>query len=490
MAYVKSNDHSYPTGWSYLHRQDSVGEADFAAPVARKRIKALSCFNRSLWSLEKTSGSLGLNNTFAEISQPVRRSVSLPDFTSCSCASIVPSGCDKKMMTGIFPLWEAKQQSWETDSNSEQSWKSDVTSEGDIVAGYLLSAIESNDVEAVQSLINEPLLDINMEITGNAFRNRYTPLMLAIENNFLELARIILTVEGVEINKVFGLNALHIAVQKGYVDAADLLLRSGANVDAPDVNGWTSLMKACKIKNEDLIRLLLGYQADVKLVNRLGLSALNILVSDEGTERPDLLALLLEHGAPVDQCDRNYWFPLIVAIKNKFSEYIRILLDEGWEKATCQNEGLVFLLAATRGNESVLRCLYDKMPKKYLSFRDINQCYVLTGVPVSQEKTVLRLLKDRFGGFLSPELSDAFFSLKSQCRRVIQQQMSDCDYNRLPLPECLKNYCARFQLPILLDNEDEFLAFNEPEYSEGLIWTSDSRSRVDSGDGFHETGWE
>ena len=327
-----------------------------------------------------------------------------------------------------------------------------------------------------------------------------TPLMLAIEKNLLSLAKIILKVEMLDINKVLGLSALHIAVGNGNADAVDLLLRSGADVDIRDVKGWTGLMIACKKKNEVIIKLLLDYQADVKLVNLLGASVLNIFTNGEGAERPDLLMLLIEHGAPIDQSDMYSWFPLIIAIKYGRLQYIRVLLGEGWEKATCQKEALVFLFAAVFGSESVLRYLYDKMPKSFLSFKDIDKYCPLRGVDVSHYKTVLTLLKERFGDLLSPELPGTFFSLKRQCRRVIQQQMLEGGFDQLPLPEILKSYCAQIQLSVLVDNEEELLAFNKPEfepgsepeseYFEDWFLANDGLPQVDSGDGFHEEIWD
>ena len=482
VVHVNSSDCSYTSGWSYLRHQGNTRDAEVAAPVARNT-KPLSCFNRSILSLENIPACLGLSNTFSEIGEPVRRSVSLPDLTTCPYENNEPSGCSKKMMPALLPLGEAKQWSRESELNS------DVGN----AAECLLTAIENNDSEVVQSLIHEPLLDFNMKVISKTSRRLCTPLMLAIERNFLELAKIILKVEMVEIDRVLGSNALHVAVQEGYADAVDLLLRSGADVNIPDVNGWTSLMKACKTKNEDIVRLLLGYQADVKLINLFGLSALNILVNDDGAERPDLLVLLIEHGAPIDQCDMNAWFPLIIAIKNGCLQYIRILLDEGWEKATCQKEALVFLFAAVYGSESLLRYLYDKMPKNFLSFKDVDKYCSLRGVAVSHYKTVLTLLKERYGDLLSPELPETFFSLKSRCRRVIQRQMLDRGFDQLPLPANLKNYCAQIQLPILVDNEEELRAFYRSEYEtedrEDWFLTWDSLSPIDSVGWFHEGTW-
>ncbi|WP_257286072.1 ankyrin repeat domain-containing protein [Endozoicomonas sp. SESOKO1] len=475
-----STDSSGRTDWGCLYRQGNTRDAD-TAPGARKRTKSLSCFNRSLLSLENTPGCPGLSNTFSENREPVRRWVSLPDLTPCSYETNAPSGCSKLIMTK--PQWAA----------GPLHRESEASGDADNATGCLLLAIERNDCEAVQFLVKDPSVDLNRGVISKSSKHRCTPLMLAIEKNFLEVARIILNVEMVEIDKVLGLNALHIAAQHGQIDAVDLLLRSGADVNIPDLNGWTSLMKAVATKNEAVIRLLLGYQADVKLINSLGLSALNILVNDENTERPDLLLLLLEHGAPIDQCDRNSWFPLIIAIKNGYLQYIRILLNESWEKATCQKEGLVFLFAAVHGDESLLRYLYDKMPKRYLSFKDINQYYPLRGVPVSYDKTSLTLLKDRFGEGLSPELPDAFFSLKSWCRRVIQQRVSGDDFGRLPLPEQLRTYCAQAQFPVLVDNEQELWAFYTSEYEvecrEDWFLTWDSLSPIDSVDRFHEEIW-
>jgi ankyrin repeat protein len=56
---------------------------------------------------------------------------------------------------------------------------------------------------------------------------------------------------------------MHLAVQRGRLDLARLLIKHGADVTAWNNNGWTPLHRAVQQGSVDLARLLVEHGADV-----------------------------------------------------------------------------------------------------------------------------------------------------------------------------------------------------------------------------------
>ncbi len=74
-----------------------------------------------------------------------------------------------------------------------------------------------------------------------------------------------------------------------------LLLEHGARINAPKMNGWTSLHMASRYGTLEVVRLLLEHGADVEAKGREGETAFHITAMYAG--KGEVLKLLREHGA-------------------------------------------------------------------------------------------------------------------------------------------------------------------------------------------------
>jgi uncharacterized protein len=83
------------------------------------------------------------------------------------------------------------------------------------------------------------------------------------------------------------------AVWGRHVDAIDLLLSRGVDVDTPDPSGSTPLMAAARIGDPELLRFLLDHGANLGAVSSCG-NALDVAVANH---REDAAALLKARGA-------------------------------------------------------------------------------------------------------------------------------------------------------------------------------------------------
>lgn len=89
---------------------------------------------------------------------------------------------------------------------------------------------------------------------------------------------------------------LHLAACSGHADAAEVLLASGAKIDAPDVCGWTALHTAVVRNHIDVVKLLLAKGAEVNATDRNGQTPLRLALK---YRRPEIAELLRRHGGTV-----------------------------------------------------------------------------------------------------------------------------------------------------------------------------------------------
>jgi ankyrin repeat protein len=128
--------------------------------------------------------------------------------------------------------------------NSKKGGVDDIYTQQEL----LFLGVADGNIEVVETLINENWLNENIDVNGTRPEDDYTPLMVAVENN--------------------------------NVDMAEVLLLNGADVNAADdPRGNTSLMLACYQANHFLTHMLLNFHADKSLRNVREQTALSILLS-------------------------------------------------------------------------------------------------------------------------------------------------------------------------------------------------------------------
>jgi ankyrin repeat protein len=99
--------------------------------------------------------------------------------------------------------------------------------------------------------------------------------------------------------------AIHIVTRQRQLDWVGFLLSKGANPNVGDANGDTPLIVASRIGFDDAARVLLRYKANVDAVNRRGETALIVAVQQR---QPRMVELLMKSGADPDKTDHAAGF--------------------------------------------------------------------------------------------------------------------------------------------------------------------------------------
>lgn len=146
----------------------------------------------------------------------------------------------------------------------------------------------------VEKLFNLNIDDNHLDI-NHVYSDGNTPLLLALKNNHLEIASILISI-GAYVNFIdeFGNTPLSIATQMNNAEIVNLLIGSGADVNIPDINGNTPLFVAVSNGNLILAQILIESGADVNIPDMHGRTPLSIAINNGHTE---IAELLVQNGA-------------------------------------------------------------------------------------------------------------------------------------------------------------------------------------------------
>lgn len=129
---------------------------------------------------------------------------------------------------------------------------------------------------------------------------------------------------------------LHLAVEYGHKDVAELLLANKADVEAKAYGGWTPLLDAVFGGHKDLVELLLAHKADVNVKDTAGRTPLHVAAENGYTE---IAALLLAHKADVNAKNRDGLTPLHIAVALGYKDLVELLLGHSADINAKDNTG-------------------------------------------------------------------------------------------------------------------------------------------------------
>ncbi|XP_062512455.1 ankyrin-2-like [Corticium candelabrum] len=174
-----------------------------------------------------------------------------------------------------------------------------------------------------------------------------------------------------------------------------MLIAKGAQVNATDGNGDTSLHVAFRKGNMNTVDVLVENDADCNVVNVCGETLLH-LACKSCVECVELCDKLISHGVNPHIADREGNLPLHVALKNRLAKTFGCLLQKSGEailddlqKVTIDKEDLVAIFSSTHEANDIDTCrriikFSAKLdPSNRLSLRALN-CHTTIGYSLIQ----------------------------------------------------------------------------------------------------------
>jgi len=199
----------------------------------------------------------------------------------------------------------------------------------------IFNAIESSDIETINSLITEkdfmnfknddgqnPLeyaiklqnYDV-IDLLANHLNNQINQVLhKAIESNDKRIVEVFLK-NGVdlEINDSNGITPLYLAVKKGYSTIAELLIHEGANVNITNSDEVSLLHQAVLRNDGKIVKLIMDKHDDFNPQDCYGLTPLHYAAKNN---LPYMAKLLAEKGADINALNKALKTPLFLAINS------------------------------------------------------------------------------------------------------------------------------------------------------------------------------
>ena len=207
-------------------------------------------------------------------------------------------------------------------------------------------AIEKGDLEKVKALIASGAKPDTLIEYGE---HKITPLMKASWDGELEIAKFLLD-SGADVNAVDEGNAsaLFSALNRDHVEVVQLLIDRGAKLNIRNSYQFTPMTQAGAAGNEAIIRILVKAGGNLKEETH-GITPLMFAVA---SKKVDIVRLLVELGAPVDQVSSmSGQTALISAIYTGNPEMVQALIQLKANVNFKAKDGDTPLKAAQKGDQ-------------------------------------------------------------------------------------------------------------------------------------------
>ena len=158
------------------------------------------------------------------------------------------------------------------------------------------------------------------------------------------------------------------AVEESNREAVVIFIEAQISTEIRDNRGWTPLMLAAFLGNEEITALLIHYKADVNAFDLAGNSALHWAAFGGHAA---CIRLLINHHARTDVSNDFGWTPLMQATARNHLEGVALLIQSGVNLNAVANDGYTPLhKAAASGYLDLVELLLEQGADKNMKTRD------------------------------------------------------------------------------------------------------------------------
>ncbi|EAX95817.1 ankyrin repeat protein, putative [Trichomonas vaginalis G3] len=221
-------------------------------------------------------------------------------------------------------------------------------------------AIISHNIDFVTFLMNEHNIKINLELCSQ-YNNLQSFLVYLDQTNDINkcfvyspnfhLSSLLeyLISNGADINakNKDGCTSLHYAARNNNKETAEILISNGADINAKNKDGCTSLHYAARLNNKETAEILISNGADINAKNKDGCTSLHYAARYNSKETAEIL---ISNGADINAKDEDGWTSLHYAARNNNKETAEILISNGADINAKDEDGWTSLHYAARNN--------------------------------------------------------------------------------------------------------------------------------------------
>lgn len=183
-------------------------------------------------------------------------------------------------------------------------------------------AVKQNDTVSLKKL-----LDLNIPLDSRDAQGR-TALLIATHNNAIQAANLLIN-SGSDVNAKDNLqdSPYLYAGAEGKLEILKMTIAAGADLKSTNRYGGTALTPAAHHGHVEVVSFLVTTKIDLDQINNLGWTALleAVILGDGGVSHQEIIRLLLDAGADRSITDGDGITPLEHAKKSNYTAIIKLL---------------------------------------------------------------------------------------------------------------------------------------------------------------------